>query len=320
MRFFAYLLLWMLSKLYAIVVCLRNKSYDWGIFSTKSAPFPVICIGNLSVGGTAKTPLAIYCARLLIDQVPKGSLWLLSRGYRRKTQGFIKLHANHSPEEVGDEPYLIASQCKDLQVAVGANRVSALRCILKHRPSPQLLLMDDGFQHRSLQPSTSLLLSTYERPLFRDKLLPLGRLREPISSLRRADGLLFTKCPIDLCEEKKEKLREAVRPYVADNFRVFFSSIHYSSPVAFGDRSQSHQKILLLTGIANPNSLLSYLKERYHIIKAIHLRDHYRYSPKRLEILLSKTKNEEISIFTTEKDYVKIAECIRDAPDLKKLA
>ena len=201
-----------------------------------------------------------------------------------------------------------------------ADRVRATKWLLQQDKKPRLLLMDDGFQHLSLQPSSILLLTTYTRPFFRDKLLPLGRLREPPSSAAKATGLVFTKCPAKLSKTEKNKLITSLEPYLSPSVRIFFSSLTYGAPVSFGrGAATAYKSILLLTGIADPSPFRAHLEEKYHIFQHIQHKDHHTYRPHQLEPLRSLCKRHQLAIFTTEKDYVKIAACMKVCPELKEL-
>ena len=308
--------LWLLAETYGGLVCLRNFLYDRAWLSSYLPECPVICIGNLSVGGTGKTPLLAYVATRLSARVPQRTLWLLSRGYKRRLRGFQYLTSSHTALEIGDEPYLLARKCKDLRVAVDGDRVRAMKRLSLECPS--LVLMDDGAQHRALKPSVTLFLTTYQRPFFRDQMMPLGRLREHPRNVARADGVVFTKCPQDLRDSEKDELRAAVRHYTSASFPVFFSSLSYASPVSFAAPMSIDRRILLLTGIADPLPLRTYLNETYEIVVHVQLPDHYAYPITRLCSILHRAKKEKLPIFTTEKDYVKIAERILQSSDLSE--
>lgn len=280
---------------------------------------PTICIGNLSVGGTGKTPMVGYCVERLLPLLPSRTIWLLSRGYKRKLTGPHVLKAEHSATEIGDEPYLLARKYPGLQVIIDKNRARATKWLSAQQPAPQLILMDDGFQHRSLRPSCTLLLSTYGMPFFRDHLLPLGYLREPPQALKRAQALIFTKCPAALSAQEKENMKNTAHKYGKKEMPVFFSYLKYKAPIAFGEAKQPNKNILLLTGIADPNPLICYLKRQYRIAKHLCYADHFHYSPKQLYKLQDLVEKQSLSIFTTEKDYVKIAACMSQAPALKEM-
>lgn len=186
-----------LSFLYGIGVWLRNRLFDWGILHSEQYPVPVICIGNLSVGGTGKTPHTEYIVRLLKD---KYRIAVLSRGYKRKTSGFILADSGSSSLEIGDEPFQMKNKFPDILVAVDADRRRGIQHLLSlpEKDKPEVILLDDAYQHRYVHPSLSIVLSDYHRLFYNDKLMPAGYLREPVSNINRTDIVVVTKCDKDM--------------------------------------------------------------------------------------------------------------------------
>jgi tetraacyldisaccharide 4'-kinase len=186
--------LYPLAWLFGLVVTFRNKLFDWGVFSSEVFPVPVISIGNITVGGTGKTPHTEYLIGLLSN---KYRVAVLSRGYKRKTRGFILADENTNSHHIGDEPLQIFRKFPSIVVAVDANRRRGIRNLLQlpDNQKPEVILLDDAFQHRYVKPSLSILLTDSNRPFYDDYLLPTGRLREPAKNYKRADWIIYTKCP-----------------------------------------------------------------------------------------------------------------------------
>ena len=213
-----------LSFLYGIGIWLRNRLFDWGILHSEQYSIPVICIGNLSVGGTGKTPHTEYFIRLLKD---KYRIAVLSRGYKRKTSGFILADSESSSLEIGDEPFQMKNKFPDILVAVDANRRRGIQNLLSlpEKDRPEVILLDDAYQHRYVHPSLSIVLSDYHRLFYNDKLMPTGHLREPISNINRTDIVVVTKCDEDMKPIDFRVIEENMK--LRAHQLLFFTSIVY---------------------------------------------------------------------------------------------
>lgn len=303
------------SWLYGGVVSLRNKLYDSGVLKETEYDVPIISVGNLTVGGTGKTPHVEY----LIDHFKsRYNIAVVSRGYKRATKGLVIASMRSTPEQIGDEAYQIFSKYGDIvRVAVCENRNNGIKSILKLFPETNLILLDDAFQHRSVKPAVSILLLDRNRPIEDDKLLPLGRMREPLHGKDRADIVVVTKCPQYMnqleygLEEKKLDLLSFQKAY--------FSSINYEEiqPV-FQEEARfspslssltEQDKVLLVTGIAFPRAFVRHFRDYPFSVKVMRFPDHHSFTKK--DIL--KIKEEFLNIggkrkimLTTEKDAVRI--------------
>ena len=290
------------SWIYTLAIYIRNSLYDCG--ALKSNPVKnSIGIGNLSMGGTGKTPLTIYLAQWLIDL--NQMVFILSRGYKRNTDGYIEVQYSHQSDEVGDEPLMYKKRFKDeVNVVVSKNRWFGSKQIKIKHPEAYLLF-DDVFQHRKVKPDFSILTSSFNDLFIDDMLIPAGRLREPKKNVKRGDCILITRCPHDLSDNRKKKIREKLHKY---NKPLFFCSIKYEGFISFGRKINTIKKILLVTGIANNQALISHLQKSYEM-DVISYPDHYSYTQKDMEEIHQKFGNfagEESIILTTEKDMVRM--------------
>ncbi|NJB70728.1 tetraacyldisaccharide 4'-kinase [Saonia flava] len=289
-----------LSLIYALVVCLRNYLYDQGIFPSRSFETPTVCIGNLSVGGTGKTPMIEF----LISQFKDGlDLVVLSRGYGRKTKGFIEATKNTRVEEIGDEPFQIQTKFPSIKVIVDEDRSNALS-IIEDISKPDLILLDDAFQHRKVKPSISILLTTYDNLFVNDWYLPTGNLRDSKREVRRAHIIVVTKCPSSLKVVDQERIVQMLKPAVHQ--RVLFSYLEYGKQFIREDKSIGfnaikNKKITLVTGIANPKPLLEFLNLNNVEVNHLKYKDHHFFTEREIELF-----NEKELILTTEKDYVRL--------------
>lgn len=297
--------------LYNLVTRLRNYLYDRGLKPSIRFDLPVICIGNLTVGGTGKTPMTEHLIRLLHQQ---HSVATLSRGYGRKTSGFRISGPSDTAASIGDEPLQFYKKYHDIvTVAVGEDRAYAIPHILQECEDVQVILLDDAFQHRRVRPSFSILLTDYHRPFYDDLVLPAGRLREARKGASRADVIVVTKCPTEITEDAMMAMEKSVRRH-ADK-PVFFAGIHYGEAVRFGGHTASIQEqVVLITGIANARPLKDYVAQSFTIIRHIDHADHHAYSAGDLVTLNALLKeNPRVSFLTTEKDMVKL-----DAPEFRE--
>lgn len=291
--------------LYNLVTGIRNRMYDLGLRPSIKFDVPVVAVGNLTVGGTGKTPMTEYLIRLLVKDYKVATL---SRGYGRKTKGFRMADSSDNADTIGDEPFQMYQKFgKSTSVAVGEDRAFAIPNILQASPEIDVILLDDAYQHRSVSPSLNILLSDYHRPFYNDYLLPAGRLRESRNSANRADVVVVTKCPSTLTDEAMIEIDKSIRVYVEKP--VFFSRIRYRHPLAFADHNKkiSHE-VVLLTGISNPKPLVLFVKQNFKLVKHFNFPDHHTYTISDLKAIVRYVEeNPTVSILTTEKDKVKLA-------------
>jgi tetraacyldisaccharide 4'-kinase len=297
------------SLIYAIILRIRNVLFDRKILKSHSFPFPLICVGNLSTGGTGKTPHCEYLIRLLSEQgfVPA----YLSRGYRRKSKGFVLAEKTLKPADIGDEAFQIHMKFPDMPLAVSENRKEGIRKMLNLFDDIDVLILDDAFQHRRIHAGLNILLSTFEKPFFKDFILPSGNLRDNRSSAKRADLIVFTKSPVSLSEYQKSIFRKKVRDSLKKE--LFFSYIQYLhicnmhyEPVDFHIQEFD---ILLFTGIANPVPLHNHLRQNAKSIRLLRFPDHYEYQEKDTDKIIRVFQNMDSArkiILTTEKDISRI--------------
>ena len=304
-----------MSWLYGMITGVRNKFFDWGFLKEEKFDIPVVSVGNITVGGTGKTPHVEYIVSNLATEM---NIAVLSRGYKRKTRGFILANSKSTPEVIGDEPYQIYQKYgMRVKVAVCENRRNGIRELMKAFPQLELILLDDAFQHRYVKPKVSVLLMDYNRPIYKDRLLPLGRLRENRHSVNRADMMIVTKCPDNIMPINFRLVSKELdlMPFQ----KLFFSRYEYGGlmPV-FPDDSPYHvmlsqlssgDTVLLLTGIAHPRYFVRHFRNYPFKVKVDHYPDHHDFSRSDLEKLEQKFNSltgEHKIIVTTEKDAVRL--------------
>ena len=294
-------LLFPIVPIYYMITWLRNKLYDWGIKKSTSYTFPVICVGNLSVGGTGKTPMIEYLIRLLKSD---HQLATLSRGYKRETNGFVIADSNATARKIGDEPFQFHQKFADVIISVDEDRVHGISQLMALQNPPEVVLLDDAFQHRKIKAGLHILLTAFDDLFTDDILLPTGNLREPREGAKRADIIVVTKCPQDLSEEKKQKIKQQINPLAHQ--RVFFSRIAYSVSIRNNKDSVElatlkNQPFTLVTGIANPKPLVAYLTAIGLKFEHLKFKDHYDFKEGDLNNLKQKQM-----IVTTEKDMMRL--------------
>lgn len=299
-------LLYPFFLIYSLVIGMRNLFFDLGIFSSKEYSVPIICIGNITAGGTGKTPHTEYLLYLLCDKKTA----VLSRGYNRKTKGLVWVDVNSNPENVGDEPLQIKQKFPGTLVVVSGNRRKGIEQILEKHPETEVILMDDGFQHRRVKAGMNILLNNYENTIYSDSLLPLGRLRESRKETIRADIIMTTKCP-KMTPTEKTVINNQLN--IAANQNSFFSSIIYNNwkPIYTSEKISTNDKyhITLVTSVANADNLKLHLEENGHIVNHLRFPDHHNFTKTDIENILSEyysiTSDKNI-ILSTEKDKVKL--------------
>ena len=295
--------LFFISPLYYIVSFIRNLLYETSLFKSTKFNLPVIGIGNLAIGGTGKSPMIEYLIHLLSQEF---NIATLSRGYGRKTNTFKIATKDSTHFDIGDEPLQFYNKHDNIIVSVDNNRVNGIQSLLQISNPPDVILLDDSYQHRKLIPGLSILLSDYNNLYYDDYILPFGDLREPRSSSNRADIVIVTKCPNNLSSSKKLEIKSKLQLKVSQ--KLFFSSINYSETVIIGNKKVEFinfitQKFTLVTGLANSNHLVNYLSENKCDFNHLKFKDHYNYKSKDLDNV-----DRNVNILTTEKDYAKLIE------------
>ena len=295
-------LLFPLSIFYLIITNIRNSLYDLDIFKSHSFNVPLVGVGNISSGGTGKTPFVEY---LLKKYSKTFKTVLISRGYKRSSKGFQKANRSSSPLSIGDEPYQIFKKFKNIQVAVDKNRVNAVSKILNDHPDTNLVLLDDSFQHRKIRPKLNILLTTYSNPFFNDCILPVGSLRESKSSYQRADIVIVTKCPEKIDKTKSKSLKDQLN--IKPHQTLFFTTISYNYMLK-GDHQQDisslkKQKVFLVSGIADSSKFVNFFKKHEIDFHHFSFSDHHIYTQKEINKIENSGNN---LIITTEKDFQKI--------------
>ncbi|HSU28884.1 MAG TPA: tetraacyldisaccharide 4'-kinase, partial [Chitinophagaceae bacterium] len=286
----------------------RNFLYDKKLLRSVSFGLPVIGIGNLSVGGTGKSPMAEYLAGMLKN---KFRIAILSRGYKRKTRGYSLAHERSTALEIGDEPMQFHLKFPEIPIAVGEKRVEAIPQLLHDHPGTEAILLDDAFQHRRIKAGLDILLTDRGNLFTRDFYLPTGDLRDQKRSYRRADMIIVTKCSPSLNEIEKEKITKEIT--LLSNQSLFFSTIEYEEPyhIRTGQKNQIHEgmEVLLVTGIANPKPLKSWVEEKSKVYYQLSFPDHHVFRIDDLRDIKNRFEQiraENKIILTTEKDGVRL--------------
>ena len=293
-------LLFPFSVLYGWITSIRNFLYDKGFLKSYSFDIPIIAVGNLSVGGTGKTPQIEYLIRLLS---PNYKIATLSRGYKRKSKGFILANEKSNAEILGDEPFQMHQKFPNIKVAVDADRKNGIEQLLSLEDKPQIILLDDAFQHRKVKAGFYILLTSFDDLYYDDFMLPTGNLRECRNGAKRANVIIITKCPKNLSEVEKEKIKHRINL----NVPVFFSFIDYDDRVYSENDSKNVSEIklkdkLLVAGIAKPDPFFDFIKSD-NDLKLVYP-DHHHFSINDINEISEKSKGN--IIITTEKDYVRL--------------
>ncbi len=304
------------SWLYGFGVYVRNKLFDWGILKETSFSVPVVGVGNITVGGTGKTPHVEYILECLRY---KRNIAVLSRGYKRKTRGFIVASAKSTPDSIGDEPLQIYEKFGGtVKVAVCESRVKGVRELIKQFPKIDLIVLDDSFQHRYIKPKVNIMLMDYSHPVYSDNILPLGRMRESSDAKYRADMVITTKCPSDVSalDMRIVSKRLELMPYQ----KLYFSTFDYGGliPVFPDDCTErvlltdltADDTVILLTGVANPRPFVNHFRSYPFKKKVLHFPDHHDFKKSDLHEIQKKftsaSGNRKV-IITTEKDAMRIS-------------
>ncbi|HET8736730.1 MAG TPA: tetraacyldisaccharide 4'-kinase [Pricia sp.] len=303
-------ILFPISLVYALVVHIRNYLYDVGVFKSKGFVTPTICIGNLNVGGTGKTPMAECLISLLRDDY---RVALLSRGYRRDSSGFLLADEQSTVEDIGDEPFQIHSKFPGISVAVDADRQKGIS-ILEHKSAPDVILLDDAFQHRKVKYGLSILLTAYGNLFVDDWYLPTGNLRDSKREAKRADVIIVTKCPPAMDASERQRIARKLKP--EPHQQLLFSYLEYAKDLkgSSSGRSQdpardperglaevADKKITLVTGIADPDPLVAHLEKAGLTFEHLRFKDHHAFTEKEVRHLRQRE-----FLLTTEKDFMRL--------------
>ena len=298
-------ILFPISLVYWIITSIRNIFFEIGIFKENKFNIPIIGVGNITVGGTGKTPHSQYISELLQK---KFKIAILSKGYGRKTKEFKYVNINSNCNEVGDEPLQMKKNLPKEIVAVDHKRVNGLNKIMKEHPSVNCIILDDAFQHRSVKIGFNILLCDYNNPIYKDHMMPVGLLRESKKGIERADCVVISKCPENLTLEESNRIKKKLK----FTKEVFFSKVVYDKIISLNGnktiKKSSIKKVLLVTGIANSSPIIEYLEKLNIQIKHIKCKDHFNYQKKDINKIIDIYKREisEIIILTTEKDAQKM--------------
>ena len=314
------ILLFPIAIIYWLIIFIRNKFYDLKILDSATFGLPLICVGNLSVGGTGKSPMVEFLVRNLKDDFRVATL---SRGYKRKTKGYALANERSDALEIGDEPMQFKLKFPDVPVAVGEERLDAISQLLHDKPAIQSIILDDAFQHRAIKAGLNILLSDYNNLFTRDFYLPTGDLRDLKSSYKRAEIIVVTKCDLALTEQQKKEIIDEIQPLA--NQHIFFTANSYGSLTHIIKNEQTlfltpDTDVLLITGIANPQPLKDLLEEHTDAYYMLHYPDHHIFTIddwKDIKKRFDKIDAEKKIMLTTEKDAVRLAkfrEQLNDVP------
>lgn len=298
------------ALLFGLGVTIKNILYAIGLLRGVKYSLPVIGVGNLTVGGAGKTPHTEYMIRLL---QPYLQVATLSRGYARKSKGFILANVQHTHNQIGDEPMQYRRKYPDIIVAVSESRAEGIPKLLQKRPETQVIILDDAFQHRTVEPGLQILLTEYHLPYTRDFLLPSGRLREWRSAAQRADIIIVSKCPPEMSLEEKEAFKEELHPRLHQ--KLFFTRYRYFTPYALNDPEIHIQmdrlvSVLMVCAIARTQYLLDYLHKNADAVNLLEFEDHHtftRYDLEQIQKYFIHLEADAKIVLTTEKDAMRLA-------------
>ena len=296
------------SIVYGIIIWVRKALFDKKIFKSATFNFPLICVGNLAIGGTGKTPMTEFIVNAL---KPNYKIATLSRGYKRRTKGFFIAVEGTTAIEIGDEPMQFHQKFPEVVVAVGEERLFAIPQILYQKPETQVIVLDDAFQHRRVTAGLNIILTEYNNLFTRDFLFPTGDLRDLKSSYKRTDIIVVTKCKNDLNEQERTKIIQEINPQ--NGQKVYFSSLKYDAPYHLFTKKREtldrSKDVLLICGIANPEPLKRHLMNHVHYYEMTKYTDHHIFTSTDLKEIMrqfEKIKSEHKIIITTEKDAVRL--------------
>ena len=296
------------SLVYGFVIGFRNWLFDISILKSKSYFTPTINVGNIAIGGTGKTPHVEYLIKLLS---PDYHISTLSRGYKRKTKGFLIAEQQHSFEDIGDEPKQLKYQFNNVLVSVDEDRQRGIEQLEKLEDKPDVIILDDAFQHRYVKPGINILLSDYSSPFWEDHILPVGNLRDNLSQVRRADVVIVSKTPESITAMSKRVIAKKLKLFPYQN--LFFTSIVYGGLECITKCKtiviEQEYAVLMLTGIANPKHLEQYLVEKFNSVETIEFPDHYSFQEADFDRIIKKFEAidaENKIIVTTLKDAVRL--------------
>lgn len=312
MKFIYRLIAFPFSILYGIIISIRNIGFNIGILKSHTFSQVTISIGNLKVGGTGKTPHIEYFAKLLSKEYKVATL---SRGYGRKTKGYILANDQHNATDIGDEPFQIKEKFPELNVAVSEKRVEGIEKLTAEKKDIEIILLDDAYQHRYVKPDINVLLTEHDDLFINDRILPAGKLREPRKSANRADIIIISKCPKNLTAIEMRSLAIDVRP--KEYQKVFFSYLSYSKLKPLNQEAEqldlkrkdlANVNVILMTAIANPQKIEKYILKYNPSTEVMSYPDHYFYREKDYQLIQSKFKNltKTKVLIVTEKDAVKL--------------
>jgi tetraacyldisaccharide 4'-kinase len=312
-------LLFPFSLLYFAAIWIRNRLYDKGILRSTGFNLPIICIGNLSVGGTGKSPMVEWLVKFLHNDM---KVAVLSRGYKRRTKGYALAGENTTALDIGDEPMQFHNKFPGVTIAVGEERIVAIPQLLHDRPDTKVILLDDAFQHRSIKAGLNIILTNYDNLFTRDWVLPSGDLRDERRSYKRADVIVITKCPPGLADEERLALKQEIK--LQPHQQLFFTTIRYGLPYHIINKKEMYlntsTEVLLVSGIANPMPLKKYLQDASKTYYEILYGDHHIFSIDDWKEIVARFKNiptQNKIILTTEKDAVrliKFGQTLQDYP------
>lgn len=306
------ILLFPLALIYGIITSFRNALFDWKILKSKTVDVHTICVGNLAVGGTGKTPHVEHLIRLLQNDY---KIATLSRGYKRKSRGFILADENSTAEDIGDEPLQYKTKNPDLMVSVDANRVNGVKQLLNLEYAPQVVILDDAFQHRSLKCEMNIVVSEYNNIYLHDMMLPAGNLRESRRGMSRADIIIISKTPEKTTAVEIRNLIKDIKPLAHQ--KIFFTWLKYGELAEFQAPQKTintlnelfRYRIVVVTGIGNPEPMITYLKEYAADIKHLQYPDHHQFTIENLTEIrekLDEFQGGNKIIVTTEKDAMRL--------------
>jgi len=294
-----------ISSLYAIALKIRHGMFDSGVLHTQKISIPSICVGNLELGGTGKTPLTEYLVGMLSDE---RNVAIVSGGYKRKSKEIVIADENTKLEELGDEPMQYHRKFGNkIKVAVGKDRSKVIEKLLKEAPI-DVIILDDAFQHRKISAGLNILTTNYSNPFFDNNLIPAGTLRDLKSRAKAADIIIVNKTPENASDEEKDKIRERLQQYGQQN--VYFASLNYGKPTACNAVAKDydlkqHDKITALCGIAQPDYFVQHLEKEYDVTQKLIFGDHHEFSESDIE-KIKKASDAGKIIFTTEKDAMRL--------------